>query len=963
MRGLLNPKWLFLLNSLPLAVLLLLLGGEFSVIQSLLPAESRLMWRWLTGALLTLAALPAGYAAWCLWRRQPLHRLYGLLMLLLSVGFMFVYFSSMVGKLFPPAVPRWMVGSETSLYAFTFLMPTAVHALLVLVVYSVPPDRPARALPSFGLALAVPLVFFLGGQLLSLLPGGFWDLLESALPNRYHNWVAAAMAALAMVAGPLTFLFFLARGLFIVVSQRAGGWQQHELIWKILIAGVLPLLGLAVNSGLLFGKYSSDGQGIFGDFSSPWFYGLAALNCLLLCLPTPAGRWPRLGLLAARSALLAYTLYFFVVFLPWLPLSVLAIILIGTGFLMLAPTLLFVVHLHQLSEDLAGLRGLFARPVLTAAVVGGLLVLPLGLTATYLHYRGTLHEALAYVYAPDYARRYQLDAAALGSTLQMVQYHKTRNRDLLGSGQPYLSRYFTWLVLDNLTLAEDKLSRLQQIFADAPPPADYDRPASTDGLAAVMGARPLHPRLTRLDHRSRYDARQAAWVSWVDLEVMGTNGASQEYATEFSLPPGCWVQDYYLDIEGRREHGILAEKKAAAWVFAQIQNENRDPGILHYLAGRRLGLRVFPVAPGQVRRTGIRFVHQEPVQLSFDGRPVRLGDSLQHPAPAETATPNREVVYLSRAAKQALPRLQRRPYYHFLLDASAGQQTHRADMIRAVQTQLQQPLAAPPRFTLVNAYARTLPAGADWQQALRAAPAEGGCYAAGAIRQLLTQQQLRPADTYPVLVLVSTATGRPVLDTDFADLAAAYPESPAYYVLTPAGLEARSLAEKSEQAWVEASAPGAPAPVRAWPAAARPRAYLPDDAQPAVVLAQPHVTFPVDAPKTWASGLLLAGYDQELALHPAQAEATRLAAIQASFESGVMTPLTSYLSLENEAQKAALRRKQAEVLQANAALDAGEDTPPSAVPIDGGATLLLAAGGALALRQLRRRGPARKQGV
>ncbi|GAB2954273.1 hypothetical protein GCM10027048_19540 [Hymenobacter coalescens] len=937
MRSLLDSKWLFLLNSLPLVVLLLLLGGEYSVIHSLLSAESQQMWRWLALALLGLAALPAGYAAWCQWRGRSLHWLYGLLALLLSVGFMFVYFDGMVGKLFPPVVPRWMVGSETSLYAFTFLMPTAVHALLVLVVHTVPPDRPARALPSFGAALAVPLAFFLGGQLLSL------------LPFHHGEWVDNVLVALTVVAGPLTFLFFLTRGLFIVVSRRAGGWQQHQLLWKILIAGILPVLGLAVNSGLLFGQYGRDFHGVFGDFGSPWFYGLAVLNCLLLCLPAPAGRWAQLALLAARSALLAYTLYFFVVFLPWLPLSVLAVILVGTGFLLLAPTLLLVVHLQQIGQDLEGLRGRFSRRILTATVAAGLLVLPLILTATYLHYRRTLHEALAYVYAPDYARRYDLDAAALGSTLEVVQRHKYRSQDMFGSGQPYLSRYFTWLVLDNLTLADDKLNRLQQIFSGTPPPP-------RDPAAAAAGG--PRPQLTRLSHRSQYDAQQAAWVSWVDLEVTGAGvpeWASQEYATEFSLPAGCWVQDYYLDMAGRREHGVLAEKKAAAWVFAQIQNENRDPGILHYLTGNRLGLRVFPVGPGEVRRTGIRFVHQEPVTLSFDGQRVQIGDTAR-PTPGEPATPNREVVYVSRAAKQRLPRVRRRPYYHFLLDASAGQQPHRAELIRAVQTQLQRPLAAPPRFTLVNAYAQPLPAGADWQQQLRAAPAAGGCYAAGAIRRILVEEQMHPAATYPVLVLVTTDSGRAVLDKDFADLAAAYPESPAYYVLTPVGgLQPHSLADKAELPWPAAPAPGAVAPVRAWPAAGRPHAYLPDDDQPAVVLNQPHVTFPADAPTAWAAGLLLAGYTQELALHPAKAETARLAAIQVSFGSGIMTPLTAYLSLENEAQKAALRRKQAEVLQANAALDAGEDTPPTAVPLDGGASLLLATGGALALRQLRRR--------
>ncbi|RAK66135.1 MSEP-CTERM sorting domain-containing protein [Hymenobacter edaphi] len=943
MRNLLNPKWLLLLNSLPVAVLLLLLGGKFSVIQSLLRPESLHAWRMVGAGLLGLGALHTGYALWCLWRRQALPVAYGVLALLLNLGGMYYYFSVGAELLFPPAVPRWMVGSEAELYAFTFLMPTVAHATLLLVVYSVPADRPVAALPSFGVALGVPLGAFLLAQLLGALPGSFGHTIEHLL-----------VTGLFIVA-PLVFLFFLARGLYVVVSRKAGLWHEHQLLWKLLIAGVLPLLGLAVNASL-------SRPGVFGDFRSPWFYGLAALNALLLCLPAPAGRWGRLALLLGRSVTLAYTLYFFVVFLPFLPLSVLAVILIGTGFLMLAPLLLLLVHAQVLDDDLTRLRGAFPRWALTTTVLAGLLVLPLGLTAAYLHGRRTLHAALAYVYAPDYTRPPQpLDADALLATLNVVQSHKAIDVEWSGRGQPYLSTYFNWLVLDNLTLAGDKLDYLRRIFG-----ADADSVAADNWLAPAPVRPPGGPRLTRAQHRSTYDATQAAWISWVDLEITAPDSVQPwnqpQYATELALPPGCWVQDYYLDIAGRREHGILAEKKAAAWVYAQILNEgrSRDPGILHYLTGNRLGLRVFPFAAGEVRRTGIRFVHKEPVQLQVDGQLLTLGDAARQPAVGEVATAGREVVYLSRAAKQRLPRVQRQPYYHFLLDVSAGQQERKAAYTRAVRTLLaRQPLPGTPRFSLVNAYTRPVPAGADWQQALIDAPNAGGLYLAGALRQTLAQTQLHPATTYPVLVVVTDRAAQAVLDPDFADLAAAYPESPAYYVLPTRGpLEARSLRYESARVWSGAPAPGSPALVRAWPAVARPRAYLPDDQQASIVLNQPAVPVPPTAEARWLTGLRLQGYQQLLALRPAAAEATRPPAIQASFRSGILTPLTAYLSLENEAQKAALRRKQQEVLKAHSALDAGDDTPPTAVPLDGEAVLLLAAGGALGWWQLRRRRPA-----
>ena len=63
-----------------------------------------------------------------------------------------------------------------------------------------------------------------------------------------------------------------------------------------------------------------------------------------------------------------------------------------------------------------------------------------------------------------------------------------------------------------------------------------------------------------------------------------------------------------------------------------------------------------------------------------------------------------------------------------------------------------------------------------------------------------------------------------------------------------------------------------------------------------------------------------------------------------------MTPLTSFLALENEAQKAVLRQKQAKTLAANASLDMLEkdESKPVETPIDSGALALLVAGGLLA---------------
>ncbi|RYU79580.1 MSEP-CTERM sorting domain-containing protein [Hymenobacter persicinus] len=937
MRKLLHPKWIILLNTLPTLALLALCLAQFNIIHTLLPPASVLVWQRLGLGLVVLAALALNYGLWQRRRGELLGVGYGMGALLAYVVVVFIAFSY-ADDIQPRVVPDWMVPTPPLLYLFTLLMPTLAHAMFVLIAAVTPEDQPQSTGLNFSLAFAVPVLWFVLIQLptSSLAAGSesFWGRL----------W------GLLYMGGLLSFLFFLTRAAYIIGMRREAGWGELGLLWKILVSLVLPLLGLAVNNGHL-GRLTHDEQGIFGNFTSPWFYALAALNALLLCLPNSARPSWRLAQFVGRSALFGYTCYFFVVFLPFLPLAVVAIILIGLGFLMLAPLLLMMVHLRELTTDYDALRAYYSARVLTGAFLAGWAVLPLYVTAAYLHERATLHRALDYVYSPDYAETYHLDAEALGQTLQVVKQHKERRNDFFATSQvPYLSTYFNWLVLDNLTLSDAKITTLERVFLGRMQPDPWVRRGWTPPLPSTA------VQLQRLSSTSTFDARQQAWVSWVNLDVANRNPSQRgtEYVTTLALPPGCWVGDYYLNIGRRREQGILAEQKTAAWVFAQIVNENsyRDPGLLTYAGPNAVSLKVYPVNGGEVRRTGVQLLHKEPFVLTVDGQRTVLGDTTQARPTAPVATPGREVAYVSGAAKKSLPLVQRKPYYHFLLDVSAGKAAQKADFKQRVLTVLQQTSAVgSPRFSLVNSYATPLPAGADWQQQLDAAPNQGGFYLDRAIRQTLVAARQNPAPTYPVLVVVTDTLPQAILPTDFADLSSAYPESDAFYVLAADGsLAAHSLRHEPGISLSDNPPLLAPTAVRAWPNARQAQAYLPDTDAAEVVLnpgRQPALPVGNVAAGRWQTGLLLRGQEQWQTLHPEVTEAERVPFIRASFRSRIMTPFTAYLALENDAQKAALSRKQEQVLDANAALDLDEKT--TEVPIDEGALLLLLAGVGLGL--------------
>lgn len=957
MHSLRNPKWVFLLNSLPVVLLLLLCYGEFSVIHTLLPASSVAQWKGYGLALSLMGVGAAGYAGVQLARRRPLGGWYSVAMLL-GYSLWLCLLTTHDSDLLPwGAVPRWMLPTEPLLMAWAFLMPTLAHALLALVARFTPDDKPQSAAPNFLFAVATPFAWWLVFLVLSS-----FEQVGSGAGSVWWRDAGRLLFVAALVVSTLSFFFFLVRALFIITQRRNGFWSESSLVWKVIITVLLPLLGLGVNNGLFFGQGFRDESGIFGNFNSPWFYILAVLNGALLCLPDSPRPVLRLLQLLGRSALFGYTLYFFLVFLPFLPLSIPAIILIGTGFLLLAPTLLFVVHIRQLSEDVLVLRALYSNAVAGLVLVAGLATLPLVITADYWHRRRVLHEALAYVYTPNYAQAAHIDGPALARTLDAIRQNKSRGPSLMGAHLPYLSTYFNWLVLDNLMLSESKLDDLDRIFGS--PAAFAIRPVNAFGLSTAPAPNERGAALRDLRASSRYDARQQAWVSWLHLEVANRDSATwqSEYRTAIALPPGCWVSDYILTIGNRQERGILAENRAASWVFAQIASTNRDPGLLAYRGPNDLDLRVFPVTKGEPRRTSIQLLHKEPCTLTIDGRTVVLGDSATAPpVAAPVGTAGSGVLYLSALAKQQLPLVQRRPYYHFLIDASANGVEHLASFRQRVAQQLAQPLprAAPARFSLVNAYTTPVPAGKDWAEQLRAQPAEGGFFLTGGIRRVLFAVQQWPTPTYPVLVVVTDNLAQAVLDDDFEDFSSAYPESDVFYVLGPDGrLAAHSLRRQSGQALPTTPAPGVPAPVRAWPDAAPARAYLPAAAVADVVLGQPQaVPTPETTPASpWLTGLLLRGYGQWQSFHPETAEHERVPFVQASFRAGILTPFTSFLALENDAQKAALRRKQDETLAANASLDTleKENQGPTAVPIDEGAVLLLVAGALLAGWQLRR---------
>ncbi|MEM6263976.1 MAG: MSEP-CTERM sorting domain-containing protein [Bacteroidota bacterium] len=914
MRSLLNPKWIFLVNTLPSLVLAFLFWSNYTIIHSLLEPENLGYWANFTMVFGAMILLNAGYAALLIRLKKKVSPIYAVLVLMAYIVLLFEFFDHS-NKLYPWDLPAWMLNGDYTMHVLTFLMPTLAYGLLVMVLRATPePEKKSATLSLIWIPVipAFTYLFIMGFSRIRW-NGGPED---SALEEFVLLIISITLTVL--------FFFFLVRFFYIIGNKKSLFSKETSLIAKGIFSIALPLAGLLTNA-MMFGGSMSGNEGVFGNFNTYWFYGLALANGLLICLPNPKELRLRLFLFLGRSITFTYTLYFFLVFLPFTPLSIVAIIIFGLGFLMLTPTVLFVIHSNILHQDYRFLGEYYSKNALRIAFLASLLVIPGFLTGVYRYDGRMLERSLEYVYEADYDKSYQLNYASIKRTLQKVKENKSRSGDFFFKGTPYLSGYFNWLVLDNLTLSNTKIVQMEGIFLNKPAP----KPRETSGWQRNFVD---SVQLTDVAYEFAYDEHQQVYETKVELEMsnFSEHGRMAEFVTNFELPAGCWIKDYALFMGDRREPGILSEERTAKWVYNNIKDENKDPGILSYEGGNKIELRVFPFRRDEIRRTDITFLHKEPTTLRLsDSTEILLGKPGSLVLAKKVEIENGDT-YLPAAVKNRLPLVKRTPYLHFILDMSENRQITSEWLLAAMEafSDRQQLSDIPAKVSLTNSRVATLDMTGNWRAELEKFPRKGGFFAERALKMVLTEQVLNPTDQFPVFVLVTDNWEETLIGGSFADFAMAFPESAYFYHLNPKKeVYAHSLlAAPLDTLHQVTFATHWPA-VRAYPSSKNPVAYLPDDSAASVIFSSVQTGTPkLSKPDgTWENAMEMQALWSNLQIRPHQNEEFWLSLVRASFENRIMMPVTSFIALENEAQKAALQRKQKQVLNSDPNFDLGDD--------------------------------------
>ncbi|NDV96859.1 MSEP-CTERM sorting domain-containing protein [Dysgonomonas sp. 521] len=933
MRKLLNPKWLFLSNTLPLAILLFLEWSEFKIIKSLLSETNITLWHTFATALIMLMVCNAAYALIQIRRKKRLDLIYCIVSLIAYISYIYLYYYNSDG-IIPFSIPDWMISGNIFMYVGSFLMPTLIHSLFATVVILTPDAKNEKAWQNILLAVLTPMIFYAFGVVISSLWNG-------------SSSIGSDMFVLLVVLLTAIFLFFILRFIYILISKRK--LREYRLMWKIPIALVMPLIGLTINT--LF-------DNMFGDFSGIWFYIITFANAILLCIPNPEDGKLRLLMFFGRWITFIYTLYFFIIFLPFLPFSMFAIILAGLGFLMLTPLMLFPIHLNELVNDFGFLKRIYKKRTIYLTALAGLLVLPAGTTVSYLYDRVMLNKTLEYIYSPDYSKEYKLSANAVNKMLSTID-HRAKGRDMyFYRSTPFLSSYYKWLVMDNMNLSQSKKDMMRDLFNGS----SYDN--SRDRTSVRRGTTDI--KITDIGHHSEYDTDKKAWISWIDLTIKNGDTPlwNAEYKTYINLPEGCWISDYYLYVGDVKEPGILAEKKAATWVFDQIRSVNRDPGLLRYLHGNLVEFKVFPFQKEEIRRTGIEFIHKDPVEITIDGYTLSLGNSIiQQQVSNNSTVKTEDVIYLSTTDKNKLETVERKPYYHFIVDVSANwndpnqtwyeynhrwspkglsdqiKESRQAKYAKAINNLFDKHLIdtrkEDARISYTNTYIKEENLSPDLGKSISKQVFEGGFFLDRAIKKILFDAYTNPTNAYPVIVVVSDNIDKGIVNQGLGDLKFTYPESDYFYSIGNDSLRSHSF--ESGTKVVCDNIDSIPLhTVKAWPNPANPAVYLPDDNKPSIILANKDKSIAVIhndiKEKDWISGLRMQAQWMSQVLHPQTADREWLSLIQNSFKSRIMTPLTSYIVVENEAQKAILEKKQEEALSGNRSLDLTDETQRMSEP-------------------------------
>jgi hypothetical protein len=125
-------------------------------------------------------------------------------------------------------------------------------------------------------------------------------------------------------------------------------------------------------------------------------------------------------------------------------------------------------------------------------------------------------------------------------------------------------------------------------------------------------------------------------------------------------------------VNDKKKLGMIADKRAANWIYDRIVNVRKDPGILSYINDNTIEFKIYPFNINETRKTGLEIIHKEPITINFEGQDIKLDNPQNTGKITGTgiSKPDNGVTFISHESKKSLSKIIRPLEYHFVIDRS-----------------------------------------------------------------------------------------------------------------------------------------------------------------------------------------------------------------------------------------------------------------------------------------------------
>lgn len=556
------------------------------------------------------------------------------------------------------------------------------------------------------------------------------------------------------------------------ISETKGNPQFHKKLsvgyymFIFIVALLMPVLCLYLNNEVF--------RMTLGDFSGAWFYMLAIGNGMVMLVPRK-NRWVTIAALFFKSMGVLYVFFLAVALLKYIPLAFMFFYMYLIPLLVLIPAVLIIAELFQIIDDFIFLRNHFKIRLITSVFICGMMLLCIGCVGNFYGHKANFDKALCYLNEnePEYP-------SVNISMLRTALAHVGQPLNSLGGEQelPLLSAVYRAIVLDKQQLTADSYNDLTKIFLPERAPRQLGQAQSS---TMVTRAETGNVALYNVQTETTYDQVNGLYKTWIHLQMKNeANVGHQEFVVQFALPEGVFVCDYYLDMYRNIQYGTVSEMQSAAKTYKETVFQRLGSGIIYYVQGNTVELRVAHFAPFERRRTGFQVMYKQNDIIDIGGHRIALqGEELASPIIKN------DTCFMPATCKASLEAIRRIPKYYFIADVSKAlsYETNHVglDKIQARITDY----ATQHNITDADVYVVAYNSNKTDIKHLRLTEGEGGFNMLLAMRTIYQDVKNYPG-CYPVIMVSSSNIDKAVVADNhrFID---EYPESEFYYLINDDG--------------------------------------------------------------------------------------------------------------------------------------------------------------------------------